>query len=371
MKKIAIFSGYHLPHLGGIERYTKNLSDKLVENGYQVSIISSNFQFKEEYYKKENNISYYLLPVRKIFLSRYPIIKKNKITKEIIKKLEEENFDAIIVNTRFHLTSLFGAKFGKKHHIPVYLIEHGSQHLTIDNKVLDYFGAHYEHALTNIIKKYVDYYYGVSKEACKWQKHFGINSNGVWYNSISDFSKDYKSNRDSKMIRFLYAGRILKQKGVYELVKSFEKLEKEYNNIELSIAGDGGYLKELKSLTKSKKIKFLGKLDFDSLCKEYSKTDIFVYAPYWPEGLPTGILEAGLLGCTVISSPQGGNKEIIIDNETGLMINNEEELYQAMKKLIEDKDLRKTLSNNLTNKIKNEFTWDKTSEKVINDIESK
>ena len=62
MKKIAIFSGYHLPHLGGIERYTKNLSDKLVENGYEVSIISSNFQFKEEYYRKENNISYYLLP---------------------------------------------------------------------------------------------------------------------------------------------------------------------------------------------------------------------------------------------------------------------------------------------------------------------
>ena len=47
-------------------------------------------------------------------------------------------------------------------------------------------------------KKFINYYYGVSKEACKWQKHFGITSNGVWYNSISDFSKNYKISNASR-----------------------------------------------------------------------------------------------------------------------------------------------------------------------------
>ena len=37
MKTIAIFSGYYLPHVGGVERYTHNLSKKLSEMGYKVS----------------------------------------------------------------------------------------------------------------------------------------------------------------------------------------------------------------------------------------------------------------------------------------------------------------------------------------------
>ena len=368
MKTIAIFSGYHLPHLGGIERYTDNLAKKLVNNGYKVIIISSNYDFKNEYVRKEKNITYYLLPVRKLFVTRYPIVKNNEVTKTIVKELEKEKIDVIIVNTRFHLTTLFGAKYGKKHNIPVFLIEHGSQHLTVDNKILDYFGAKYEHFLTSIVKKYVNYYYGVSKEACNWQKHFKINSNGVWYNSINDFSKDVIITRNNKKIVFLYAGRILKQKGVYELLVSFSQLEKEYSNIELNIAGNGNYLDELKSEFVSPNIHFLGKLSFDELVKQYARTNIFVYAPNWPEGLPTSILEAGLIGCAVISSPQGGNKEVIIDNETGLMVNNQKQLYIAAKKLIEDKKLRDKLSRNLKSKVINEFTWDNTSKKIIADI---
>ena len=55
LKTIVIFSGYHLPHLGGIERYTDNLSKELVKNGYKVIIISSDFEFNKEYTEKEVN----------------------------------------------------------------------------------------------------------------------------------------------------------------------------------------------------------------------------------------------------------------------------------------------------------------------------
>jgi len=368
VKTIAIFSGYHLPHLGGIERYTDNLSKELVKKGYKVIIISSDFQFDKNYESEENNIIYLKIPVYKLFVSRYPIPKRNKDYKKIIEKLNDFDIDAIIVNTRFHLTSLVGAKYGKKHHIPVFLIEHGSQHLTVDNKVLDYFGSIYEHILTGYIKKFVNYYYGVSKEACNWQKHFKINSNGVWYNSIKDFREDYKIKKEKNSVNILYAGRILKQKGIIELVNSFNKLCNEYNNIYLHIAGDGNLLDSLKTENKNKKITFYGKLNFKELCNLYSKTDIFVYAPNWPEGLPTGILEAGLMECAVISSPQGGNKEIIEDGKTGLMINNEEELENSLKYLIENPKDRIELSNNLKEKVLNNFEWTKTSEKIIKDL---
>lgn len=368
-KNLLIFSGYHLPHLGGIERYTNNLSIELKKMGWNVVIVSSNYDnLKSEEYI--NGILNYRIPIYNIFKSRYPIPKKNNEYQQIIEKLDKLKYDAIIVNTRFHLTSLIGAKYGKKRNIPVFLIEHGSQHLTIDNKVLDFFGAIYEHVLTFHIKHFVNYYYGVSKEACNWQKHFKIDSNGVWYNSINNFYDIDKLEKTyGKKIIISYAGRILKQKGIYELLESFTKLEKKYDNIELHIAGDGNQLNILEEKYKrDSKIIFEGKLDFDNLVELYKKTNIFVYAPLWPEGLPTSILEAGFMKCACIVSPQGGIKEIIENNHNGLVINNKEELTKSLEKLINNKNLQKELSNNLQKTVIQKFYWENVSKKIEKEI---
>ena len=95
-----------------------------------------------------------------------------------------------------------------------------------------------------------------------------------------------------------------------------------------------------------------------------------MYAPNWPEGLPTSVLEAGLMECAVISSPQGGNKEIISHENNGLMINNEDELTNALKTLIDNPKLRNEYAKNLKDTILNTFVWDKTSEKIIKDIKT-
>lgn len=77
-------------------------------------------------------------------------------------QLKKENIEFCVLNTRFWLTSLLGAKFAKKKNIPSILIEHGSSHFTVYNKILDFFGHIYEHLLTNTIKKYVsDFYRGI------------------------------------------------------------------------------------------------------------------------------------------------------------------------------------------------------------------
>lgn len=368
-KTIAIFSGYALPHLGGVERYTDNFCKQLNKNGYNVIIISSDYTFDNQYYSEENNSVYLKLPIYRLFSNRYPIIKLNKDYKNTIKILDNYKIDAIILNTRFFLTSMVGAKYGKRHNIPVFLIDHGSQHLTVDNKVLDFFGAIYEHCLTAYQKQYIDQYYGVSQGACDWQKHFHIQSSGIWYNSINDFSEDIELNKEKdNKIHILYAGRILKQKGIIELLNAFTKIEKEYDNVYLNIAGDGNLLEKVKQEYKSDKIHFLGKLDFEQLKELYSYTDIFVYAPIWPEGLPTSILEAGLMECAVIGSPQGGIKEVIDDKVNGLMINNEYELYNALQLLLENKDKRTLYAKALKEKIRNQFLWEKTAQKIISDI---
>ena len=367
-KTIVIFSGYHLPHLGGIERYTDNLGKQLVKNGFRVVVVTSNYDNLSDQ-EVINGLEVIRIPIYNIFTNRYPIPKKNKEFKRLINKLDHYNIKAIIVNTRFHLTSLVGAKYGKKHNIPVFLIEHGSGHLTVDNKILDFFGLIYEHLLTIYVKRFVDYNYGVSNEAVKWQKHFGIISDGVWYNSINEFGLDTSLKKNKKIINITYAGRILKQKGITELLEVFTELKRD--DIKLFVAGDGNLLDSLKSKYKNNdNIIFEGKLDFDSLTKLYAKTDIFVYAPIWPEGLPTGILEAGFMKCAVIASPYGGTKEII-NNENGILITDKNELKNALIKLIDDKKLRNKLSSSLYKKVCNDFLWKNTALKVLGDIDEK
>lgn len=162
MKTVAFFSGYYLPHTGGVERYEDNLAKNLTKQNIKVIIVTTKYEEKLKEVEELEYATVYRLPIYKICSSRYPIIKKNKKYREIMAQLKKENIEFCVLNTRFWLTSLLGAKFAKKKNIPSILIEHGSSHFTVYNKVLDFFGHIYEHLLTNTIKKYVsDFYRGI------------------------------------------------------------------------------------------------------------------------------------------------------------------------------------------------------------------
>lgn len=368
MKTLVIFSGYYLPHIGGMERYTNNMAREFSKY-YKTIIVTSKY---DENLKDEEiscGFTIYRLEVFKLFKSRFPIPKFNKRNKEILKKVFNNNVISIICHTRFFLTSLIGAKYGKKKNIPVYVVDHGSDHLTMNNSFLDFFIKNYEHIITKIIKKYHCHYYGVSKASLEWLKHFKITGEGVWYNSIDTSIKLYKRKEHNNFI-FLYAGRLVEQKGLRNIIDAFNILSKEYNNVELNIAGNGNMLEELQKLSKdNKKIKILGKKSFDELLRLYSKADVFLYPTIWPEGLPTALLEAGLNKCTVITTAEGGNKEIITDKQNGLIADKTaEDLYIKMKEVYNKKNLRNKLANQLFEDVNNYFSWERNAIKILSDM---
>ena len=367
MKKyIALFTGYYYPHLGGVEKYNSALAKELLELGYNPIVITSNYN-NDKNFEIINGITILRLPVYSIFSKRYPIIKFSKEYKILMQKLNEFNIIAIIVNTRFYLTSHIGANFGKRKSIPVYLIEHGSNYVTLNNKIIDFFANRYEDILTFFIKKKINGFYGVSNACAKWLNHFNIKASGVWYNSI-DCSQNVPSRIKHNGINFMYAGRIISQKGIENILDAFSELEKKYNNINLYIAGDGEKLKEYKQNFVSKRIKFLGNLDYEKLKKYYLKTDVFLCPSLYPEGLPTSILEAGLMGCAVITTDAGGTTEIINKNNGIIVEKNKESLYSAMEFLINNEDRIKELSKKLNSDVKRFFSWEMSTKKILKDI---
>ncbi len=366
-QSIAIFSAYLSPHVGGIERYVDHLSKQFVLLGYHPIIVTSNYNGQNELEEKDG-ITIIRLPIYKIFKNRYPIVKRNRCEKSLLKQLDSYQIHSIIVNTRFHLTSHVGVSYARKHQIPVYLIEHGSNYVTLNHKVIDFFANRYEDFLTWKLKPYITGFYGVSKACNTWLKHFHISASGTWYNSI-DCEQIVPEKQRHDTVNFLYAGRIIKQKGVENILRAFQNLVKKYDNIHLFIAGDGGELLEYQNQYQHPQISFLGKLEYSELLQYYAKTDIFLYPPLWPEGLPSSILEAGLMSCAVIATAQGGIGEIIFSGKNGIIVEETvKSLEQAMEKLIVDEDLRRKLAKQLHQTVRNQFSWDVTAKKILKDI---
>lgn len=376
MKTIAIFSGYYLPHLGGVERYTYNLAKKLNKMGYRVIIVTSRYSKDLKEIEETEYAKIYRLPTYKIFAERYPINKQNKRFKEIFKMLESENIDSAIIQTRFWTTSYFASKFIAKNNIPACLIEHGSTHFTVNNKILDKFGEIYEHKLTDRIKKNVKDFYSVSKKCTEWLKHFNINAKGVFYNSIDieeveKYQKYIEENQDKIVIT--YVGRMIEEKGVLKLIEAFKKLEKKYNNLELDLAGAGPILEKIVIENKEEKnIHILGKISHEEVLKLLGKTTIFVNPSAFSEGLPTSILEAGIMNCAVIATPMGGTTEIISSDDIGYICGFEtDEILEKIEKLIDNTEEIKKLSTNIKQKVKDEFSWDVTAKKIAETIKYK
>ncbi len=370
-KTIAFFNGFYIPHLGGVERYTSKVVE-ILKKKYNIIIVTTN---DNNYKSKEiiDDIKVYRLPVYSLCKNRYPFLHKNSKYKELLDDLNKEKIDYIICNTRYYQTSILGSKVSKDKKCPLYVIDHSSNHISVGNKILDFFGSIYEHHLTKKIKRYNPKFYGVSKRCNKWLKHFDIKASGVFYNAIDDkvYNEFYHEVNNGDTIVLSYIGRIIKEKGVLNLLEAFSELRKKYSNIELHIAGDGPLLDGLKNKYTDSSIHFLGKLNYEEVMNLCVKTDIFVHPSMYPEGLPTSILEAGVMKCAVVATDRGGTKEVINNSNVGLIVKeNVEDLVKKLDFLLSNYDEMNKLKENIHNRIIHNFTWKQTAKAIEKELEN-
>jgi glycosyltransferase involved in cell wall biosynthesis len=367
INKICICTAFYPPHTGGVERYVEGFSKQLARAGFEVIILTSNIENQLDI---ENlaNIKIIRIPIFKLFSHRFPIPKPNRKYFQLIKEIKKENPDIYIMNMRIYLINfiaLFLSKIQKKKTI---LIEHVSGHFIFDTPILNYLGRIYEHFISFILKNTVDKFYGVSQACNEWLKHFNIKSSGIIYNGIDIsiksqndrlFLNEYKIPDDSIILTF--AGRLIAEKGIIYLLDAFSQLKNKYNNLYLFIAGDGPLLDLInRKYSSSKNIIILGRISHEEVLSLLTASDIVINPSYYPEGLSTLLLEAGINNCAVISTMMGGTGELITNQKTGLIIEpkSEQSIIDSIELLINDKELRTKLSSNLYGKVIKEFSWE-------------
>ncbi len=127
--------------------------------------------------------------------------------------------------------------------------------------------------------------------------------------------EDFKFDFNSQSFMFCSIGRIQKQKGFFNLLKSYYLFNKNHNNTKLIIIGEdysGGKIGNLiNNLNLKDKVILLGQMD--NPFKVISKCDAYVLSSLF-EGFPNALVEAMACGLPVIASNcQSGPKEILDD----------------------------------------------------------
>ena len=162
--------------------------------------------------------------------------------------------------------------------------------------------------------------------------------------------------------RILYVGRMLRDKGIDELVQAWRLLRDQVHTCELILCGavDSGNpnsytVSEMKDLSCEAGIHWLGRRN-DIL--EQMRDASIVVLPTYREGFPRVLLEAGMAGRAVVTTDVPGCRDIVKHQTSGLLVKprNVDELYKAVKQLYFDGVLRNRLAGNLNDLVLKNFT---------------
>src|SRR5437762_11297587 len=145
-------------------------------------------------------------------------------------------------------------------------------------------------------------------------------------------------------VRLLYVGRISKEKDLDLLATAYHRLRDEKLPVQLFVVGHGPYSEEFsKSLPEAF---FTGYLTGKDLAGAYASADIFVF-PSTTDTFGNVIIEAQASGVPVVVSDSGGPKELVTENETGLITRSHDadDLVRAIRELVVDPAKRERMGN--------------------------
>lgn len=125
--------------------------------------------------------------------------------------------------------------------------------------------------------------------------------------------------KPSESIKFLFIGRIMREKGINEYLEMIENISKKYKNIEFHLCGflEEDYEEKISAKNALHEIIYHGMVDdVRYLLKEIH----CVVLPSYHEGMSNALLEAASCGRPLIASDIPGCKEIITENENGFLV---------------------------------------------------
>jgi len=183
----------------------------------------------------------------------------------------------------------------------------------------------------------------MKEEQCAFTNGSGINLQNY----------DYTPEPTDGLIKIIFTARMVEDKGTLILIDAAKKLEAEYKGkVQFLLCGGldtnpNGITKEmLESRCDGEYIQWLGhRKDVLELLKQ---SHIMAFPSWYREGLPKSVIEAEAIGRPIVTTDSVGCRDTVIDGKNGYMIpiKDSDALAAALRKLIDNPELRQTMGEN-------------------------
>ena len=181
----------------------------------------------------------------------------------------------------------------------------------------------------------------------------------------------------NKNITLTYVGRLLKDKGIDQMIEAFILAKKEFKNLSLIIAGpldqnnpSSLSEEEVSEIIKIKDIHYLGNVKDVRML--WNKSNIAILLSK-REGLPLSLMEAAAVGRSIISTDVPGCREIATNGVNSITVpfGNINKTKDAILKLAKNKTLRSKYSRNGRKLLKKEMRQEIIFSEYLKEYESK
>ena len=351
--RILIATGIYPPDIGGPATYSKLLNEELPKRGFDVSVIS--FGEVRKFPKILRHIIYF-----------FKVLLRSK------------NFDVIYAQDpvsvgfpAFLASQVRGKKFILKI-VGDYAWEQSAQRFGVTDRLDDFSTTSEKYSFAVRVLKKIQKYVAdgaiaivtpseyLKKIICNWGvdgKKITVIYNGFDFKNLSVGKDVLRHKLGITGTTIISAGRLVPWKGFFALIDAFSKVKKEIPDAMLFIAGEGPLKKELEEKVRAldlyESVVFLGKTPQAKLFEYIKATDIFVLNTDY-EGFSHQLLETMALGTPIITTPVGGNIELIEDEKTGLFtpFNDVNKMTEDILRLVRDPAFAENLSQNAKAKVK-------------------
>ncbi len=183
---------------------------------------------------------------------------------------------------------------------------------------------------------------------------------------LADQARAYNSDR---LLRLVYVGRLVRAKGLFEVIGALAELKSAGRAFELSIAGDGPDRGALVAASESAgltdRVRFLGRVDAAEKCRLLLDSDVFIF-PSYSEGLPYSLLEAMAAGCVPITTPVAAIPDVMRNAEHGLFVpvKDPSALAKAVACLDDDRECLMRMAKAARQRVREQYTVKRLAEDI-------
>ncbi|MDR0285378.1 MAG: glycosyltransferase family 4 protein [Propionibacteriaceae bacterium] len=374
--RFVFFSAQYLPTVGGIEIYNRNLGAALASSGHEVVIVTSALPGVPAV-EAGAGVTVVRTPAALLMGGRYPVPRVGTRFRQLLDDhVWDKPVDLAVIHTRFWALSLWATRECRRRGIPAIVVEHGSAYLSLGQPLLDFVIRVYERLALGYVRRRVRGFYAVSRAGVDWLSSLGVRASGVLYNAVD--AEDVCRQADSVVwdVRaglgldpatplVVYAGRLIPEKGIHELVEAMSLVRRLDDSVHLVIAGSGPMAAELGDL-RATGVHFIGALDHPSTMALLRQADVFCM-PSRSEGFSTVVLEAAALETYQVTTPVGGTAELLLDDSYGgrLKDRDPQTIADALVRALGDAAGRGEATRKTKARLLEHFTWQQTADRLV------